>query len=268
MINWSHRNPVSRIHIPVGVAYGSNIGNVRKAILEACQDHPDVLSYPQPQVWFKGFGNSSLDFELLVWLSDPQKQERLKSDLNYQIEASLRRYQVEIPFPQRDLHVRSPQLEQLIQILIEKHHPSQPQIYYPNQMKSPMTFSTLQPEEGTQTIDPLSSTHSTHWIDEMDLEHLAEQMQGPEGLEIKDRRFRLILYSKCFVGSEAVQWLMKTQKASREEAIRLGQLMVDQGLIHHVVDEQPFLDQYLFYRFRKPISSEPPSNPKDSSKET
>jgi len=107
VVNWSHGDPRARIHVPVGVAYGSNVARVRAALLEAAKDHPSVLRDPRPDVEFRGFGASSLDFELLVWTLDPRRQERLKSDLNFRIEASLRRHRIEIPFPQRDLHLRS-----------------------------------------------------------------------------------------------------------------------------------------------------------------
>lgn len=123
LINWSHDNPVSRIHLPVGVAYGSDIEAARSALLESARNHPKILSTPQPQVFFKGFGDSSLDFELLVWTAEPSKQIVIKSDLYFRMEALLRQNQVEIPFPQRDLHLQvdhlplqlSPQMEQVVQ---------------------------------------------------------------------------------------------------------------------------------------------------------
>jgi len=107
VINWSHRNPISRIHIPVGVSYSSDVNAVKKALLEAGKNHPEVLSVPQPNVFFTGFGDSSLDFELLVWIDTPSHQVSIKSDICFRIEATLKKYEIEIPFPQRDLHVRS-----------------------------------------------------------------------------------------------------------------------------------------------------------------
>ena len=82
-----------------------------------------------------------------------------------------------------------------------------------------------------------------------EVDRLVEQMLGPEGLEIRDRKFHLTHYSKCFIGSEAVNWIVKTQKATHQEAVRLGQLLIDRGIIHHVIDEHGFKDEYLFYRF-------------------
>ncbi len=107
VINWSHHSAVSRLNIPVGVAYGSNLKTVRSALIDAAKEHSDVLPQPSPRVFFKGFGDSSLDFDLLVWISEPRKQFQIKSDLYFRIEVILRHRGVEIPFPQRDLHVRS-----------------------------------------------------------------------------------------------------------------------------------------------------------------
>ncbi|AFY80218.1 small-conductance mechanosensitive channel [Oscillatoria acuminata PCC 6304] len=122
VINWSHRNPVSRLHLPVGVAYTSDVRQVENALLDAAKGHPDVLLVPPPRVFFKGFGSSSLDFELLIWISEPSQQFGIKSDLYFRIFSLLHHIGVEIPFSQRDLHVRSgtlpvqlsPELEQAL----------------------------------------------------------------------------------------------------------------------------------------------------------
>jgi len=107
VINWSHRNPTSRIRLPVGVAYASDPQRVRQALMEASHRHPGILPTPPPQVFFQGFGDSALEFELLVWIRDPSQQLLIKSDLYFAIETALRQYGIEIPFPQRDLHLRS-----------------------------------------------------------------------------------------------------------------------------------------------------------------
>jgi potassium efflux system protein len=120
--NWSHGNPTSRIHIPVGVSYSSDAQKVKAALLQAANEHLEVLRYPPPQVFFKGFGDNALNFELLVWTSDPSRQLPLASDLYFRIEAVLREQNIEVPFPQRDLHLRtgnlpltiSPELENLL----------------------------------------------------------------------------------------------------------------------------------------------------------
>ncbi|NEQ70005.1 MAG: mechanosensitive ion channel [Symploca sp. SIO2D2] len=107
VINWTHQNPVSRLTLPVGVAYGINLHMVREALIQAAKEHPDVLPQPEPQVLFKGFGDNSLDFDLLVWIANPPQQFKIKSDLYFRIEEVLRDRSLEIPFPQRDLHIRS-----------------------------------------------------------------------------------------------------------------------------------------------------------------
>ncbi|MEC4892511.1 MAG: mechanosensitive ion channel [Oscillatoria sp. PMC 1051.18] len=107
VVNWNHHSSVSRLKLPVGVAYGSDLTTVRSALIDATKNHPDIIENPQPKVFFRGFGDSSLDFDLLVWIKEPQKQFQIKSDLYFRIEAILRNRSVEIPFPQRDLHVRS-----------------------------------------------------------------------------------------------------------------------------------------------------------------
>jgi small-conductance mechanosensitive channel len=110
VINWSKDNPISRIHVPVGVAYGTDPYQLKSALLEVAAENSEVLTSPVPQVFFKGFGDSSLDFELLVWTDRPERQFVLRSDLNYRIYASLQRHNIEIPFPQRDLHIKSAQI--------------------------------------------------------------------------------------------------------------------------------------------------------------
>lgn len=110
VINWSHHNPISRIRLPVGVAYRSKPDMVKDILIEVAYQHPHVLSKPPPTVFFTRFGDSALEFELLVWIADPPKQLLIKSDLYFSIESALRKSNIEIPFPQRDLHIRSSQV--------------------------------------------------------------------------------------------------------------------------------------------------------------
>ncbi|HEY9606126.1 MAG TPA: mechanosensitive ion channel domain-containing protein [Allocoleopsis sp.] len=107
VVNWTHHSPVSRLKVPVNVAYGSNLSVVRSALIDAAKEHPDVLAEPAPRVFFKGFGENALNFDLLIWIAEPRKQFRIMSDLYFRIEAILRHRKIEIPFPQRDLNVRS-----------------------------------------------------------------------------------------------------------------------------------------------------------------
>ncbi len=243
VVNWSHGYPVSRLHIPLGVAYGSPINQVRQAVLEAAKRHPQVLRYPKPQLWFEGFGDSALNFDLLVWIREPRLQARIKSDLYYLLEANLRRYQIEIPFPQRDLHLRSSDVSALVPQASPEPGGQVP--------AAPTVFTAA--SEDASDLDQVMD-----WCEILDLadqptaaeiEELIGQMRGSNGVDIRDRRFGLKLYQRCFVGREAVQWFAQHQLASREEAIRLGQILVDRGIIHHVTDEHDFQDDYLFYRF-------------------
>ncbi len=105
VINWNHRRSVSRLHLPIGVAYGSDVKRVKAALLQAAEEHLEVLRNPSPQVFFTEFGDSSLNFELLVWTSDPSRQAPLKSDLCFRIEEIFREQQIDIPFPQRDINI-------------------------------------------------------------------------------------------------------------------------------------------------------------------
>jgi len=105
--NWTHKNRLARILVPVGVAYGSNVEKVRDLLLDCAQKSEHVLSYPEPYVLFKAFGESSLDFELRCYVPDTDYFLTSKSDLLFAIDAAFRDHAIEIPFPQRDLHVRS-----------------------------------------------------------------------------------------------------------------------------------------------------------------
>jgi potassium efflux system protein len=106
--NWSHGEPKVRFRIPVGVAYGSDVEKVRALLLEVAREHPQALSDPAPLIFFSGFGESSLNFELGVWSEEMSyRPRRFRSDLNFAIERKLREAGIEIPFPQRDVHIRT-----------------------------------------------------------------------------------------------------------------------------------------------------------------
>ena len=106
--NWSHGDLRVRIRLPVGVAYGTDPRRLERLLLDVALAHPKALREPAPAVFFNGFGDSSLNFELAVWTQEMTFQpRRFKSELYYAIEAKLRENQIEIPFPQRDLRLRS-----------------------------------------------------------------------------------------------------------------------------------------------------------------
>ncbi len=108
VINWSHNDRKVRFRFPVGVAYKEDPDRVKKILLEVLRKHPGVLQNPPPDVWFDEFGDSSLNFKLMVWTSTYiQRPNNLKSQLNYEIFRKFREHNIEIPFPQRDLHIKS-----------------------------------------------------------------------------------------------------------------------------------------------------------------
>ena len=96
-----------RIRIAVGVAYSSDIDHVIDALDTVARDHEEVCETPEPRVRFRRFGESSLDFELLCWIDQPVDRGRLQHELNCAVYKTFREKEIEIPFPQRDLHVRT-----------------------------------------------------------------------------------------------------------------------------------------------------------------
>ncbi len=96
-----------RIRLAVGVAYGSDIDDVIKVLETIANEHTEVCKAPAPRVRFRKFGDSSLDFELLCWIDKPIDRGRMQHELNCHIYKGFAEHGVEIPFPQRDLHVRT-----------------------------------------------------------------------------------------------------------------------------------------------------------------
>ncbi|MEM9802699.1 MAG: hypothetical protein AAGA20_20400 [Planctomycetota bacterium] len=106
-MNWTLSDPVSRIVVPVGIAYGSDTELAITRLLEAGRASTYSVDEPAPNVVFKGFGDSSLDFELRVFVNGREAYPRVVHDLHMRIDASFREAEIEISFPQRDLHIRS-----------------------------------------------------------------------------------------------------------------------------------------------------------------
>ena len=105
--NWTFSSKIVRVVLPVGVAYGSPLEKVLEILQRAAKDNPNVLSYPAPSPIFTGFGDSSIDFELRVWIHSIEDRLKVYSELGVQIDHLFREEGIEIPFPQRDLHLRS-----------------------------------------------------------------------------------------------------------------------------------------------------------------
>lgn len=108
VVNRSFGRRQVRYRIPVGVAYGTDPKVVEKALLEAASRSENVLADPAPRVWFREFGDSALEFELLCWTSKLlDSAGAFRSELNHLVYDALKSRGIEIPFPQRDVHVRN-----------------------------------------------------------------------------------------------------------------------------------------------------------------
>lgn len=106
--NWTANDRRVRITMPVGTSYSSDPEKVKKLLLKVAGEHPDVLAEPPVDVIFTAFGDSSLDFEVRVWtVRQVRTPQILRSDLYFAIFRIFKEENIEIPFPQRDLHVRS-----------------------------------------------------------------------------------------------------------------------------------------------------------------
>lgn len=106
-INWTLSDPVSRVTIDVGIAYGSDTEKAITLLLESGKKSPYSVAEPAPNVVFKSFGASSLDFELRVFVTGREIMPRVRHDLHMRVDAAFRAAEIEISFPQRDLHIRS-----------------------------------------------------------------------------------------------------------------------------------------------------------------
>lgn len=107
VINWTLSDPITRVVIPVGVAYGSDAALTQKVILDTLVSLPLVLDEPPPQVYFTGFGDSSLNFTLHAFLRQLSDRLPLVHDVHEAVLRALRENGINIPFPQRDIHIRS-----------------------------------------------------------------------------------------------------------------------------------------------------------------
>jgi small-conductance mechanosensitive channel len=112
VINWSHNDRNIRFNIPVGVSYKEDPQKVKELLLLVANDNAAVLQEPSPDVIFDEFGNSSINFLLRVWTTKLiQTPQVLKSQLYFEIFKRFREVGIEIPFPQRDLHIKNEELK-------------------------------------------------------------------------------------------------------------------------------------------------------------
>jgi small-conductance mechanosensitive channel len=111
LINWSYGERRSRISIPIGVSYDSDVELVTQTLKRAAEGVEHIMEEPKPSVQFLGFGDYSLNFRLLVWTTRPRRHPKIKSDINYRIHRLFKEAEIEIPFPQQDLNLRGGALQ-------------------------------------------------------------------------------------------------------------------------------------------------------------
>jgi potassium-dependent mechanosensitive channel len=121
--NWVRNNTTGRIIVPVGVSYDTDPNQVREILLACAKTHDLVMEHPEPYVNFAGFGDSSLDFELRAYVSNIDKALSVRSHMRFEIFRCLKKANIEIPFPQRDLNLRD--FDKLAQ-LVEKNRTVKP----------------------------------------------------------------------------------------------------------------------------------------------
>ncbi|PWN05543.1 mechanosensitive ion channel family protein [Rhodohalobacter mucosus] len=107
VVNYSHGDSTFRLDVSVGVSYSSDLDKVLKALNEVAEEHSDVMKNPKHQVHLVEFGDSAWDMQLRVWVANVKDRYRMRNELNQAIVRKFEEYEIEIPFPQRDLHVRS-----------------------------------------------------------------------------------------------------------------------------------------------------------------
>ena len=107
VVNWTHGDSKVRLDISIGVSYESDLDLVLQTLKQIAVDNKEVLSYPEPEVLFMEFGDSSWNLELRAWITNPKRHYYVRSDINCEIVRRFRKHNIEIPFPQQDLHVRS-----------------------------------------------------------------------------------------------------------------------------------------------------------------
>lgn len=106
VINLTHTDEVIRISVPIGVSYSSNPEKLRKILMEGLSDIEDTLDTPEYNVIFSGFGDSSLNFKILIWTDKPFKKIKIESDIRFLVFKILKDNNIEIPFPQMDVHIK------------------------------------------------------------------------------------------------------------------------------------------------------------------
>jgi small-conductance mechanosensitive channel len=105
--NWSYSSLDVRVKVPVGVAYGTDIDKAEQLMLQAARDVPRVLAKPEPTVWLHAFGDNAIQFEIQIWIDDPEDGiGNVRSDVLKRLWHLFREHGVEIPYPQSDIHIK------------------------------------------------------------------------------------------------------------------------------------------------------------------
>jgi small-conductance mechanosensitive channel len=105
LYNWTQNDTITRETVTIGVAYGSDVQLVKKLLITAAKNIPEVLPKPEPLVLFNDFGDSALVFKLVVTIEDSFNASPIKSNLRFEIDRLFRENNISIPFPQRDIHI-------------------------------------------------------------------------------------------------------------------------------------------------------------------
>ncbi|MDO9241590.1 MAG: mechanosensitive ion channel, partial [Methylicorpusculum sp.] len=125
LMNWTHANQTGRLILPVQIAYGTDIQKVKAILLKTAAKHPEIQKYPEPNVLFRGYGESGLNLELRAFLFDVEKVNLVMSDLFFEIDDLFRQEGIEIPYPQRDIQLKDS--DKFLQAFVDaisnnKHH--------------------------------------------------------------------------------------------------------------------------------------------------
>jgi small-conductance mechanosensitive channel/CRP-like cAMP-binding protein len=149
-VNWSYEGHTCRIHILINVAYDTDLLLLTETLLTAARHEPRVLSNPPPEVRFRAFGKESLEFELLVWIDDPNANEPIRSSINFRIAYEFRAKSIRVPFPTREIILHNPEL--LSQIPAAKN--SEDHQYIQNLQSTKQTSHSI--SSASNEIDPRS----------------------------------------------------------------------------------------------------------------
>jgi potassium efflux system protein len=122
VLNWTLSNPMNRIIINVGIAYGSDTEMARELLLKTAQEHPNVLDDPPPVATFEGFGDNALNFTLRCFLPNLDNRLATITDLHLAIDKAFRKAKITIAFPQQDVHL-TPTRPLEIRVMPEQNHP-------------------------------------------------------------------------------------------------------------------------------------------------